>query len=46
MIVVINICPHCLGFVVLFLNYHLVVVFLGGNYSVKDLGAYCLDSTV
>ena len=27
MIVVINICPHCLGFVVLFLNYHLVVVF-------------------
>ena len=23
----INICPLCLGFVVLFLNYHLVVVF-------------------
>ena len=42
----INICPLCLGIVVLFSNYHLVVVCLGGNYSVKDLGAYCLGCTV
>ena len=39
-------CPLSLGFVVLFSNNHLVVVCLGGNYSVKDLGAYCLGSTV
>ena len=42
----INICPLCLGFVDLFSNYHLVVVCLGGNYSVQDLGAYCLGCTV
>ena len=42
----IDICPLCLGFIVLFLNYYLVVVCLGGNYSVKDSGAYCLGHTV
>ena len=42
----INICLLCLRFIVLFTNYHLVVVCLGGNYSVKDLGAYCLGCTV